>query len=164
MAESSADIIKYLEIIENKGPMTGSVDETDIDLGATTEGVDIGKMYTFDGGLCWAKVVSEEDDCWIIEHGLLEHQAGGTEYMSKYDMAEMVRNGSMVYIEEELDILEESFELEESGLDEFIDRVNRFLLVNEGKEVEDFDYNWNDAYSKGLSPVEAADEALILED
>lgn len=166
MTESAADIIKYLDIVKGKISKDNASEEIHVDLGISTRGADVGNAYTFDNGLCWARIIGEEDSHWLIEHGLLEHAAIDTAYISKYDMTGMLRSGEMVFtvIDEDKDILEEKLQTEEFYFDEFIVKVDRYLLVNENKEVDDFDYNWNDAFRRGLSSVEAVDEAIILED
>lgn len=165
MTESAADIIKYSNIIAGNISKEEITEGSEIDLGISTRGADVGNAYTFDGGLCWIRIISEEDDHWKVEHGLLEHAATDTTYISKNDMTDMLRSGEMVFsIIDEVDILEESLQTEDFYLDEFLTKVDRFLLINENKEVDNFDYDWNDAFNRGLSPLEAVDEAIILEE
>ncbi len=165
MTESAADIIKYLDIVDGKLPKEQIDEGIDVDLGVSTRGADVGNAYTFDNGLCWARIIGEEDSYWKIEHGLLEHTASDTAFISKNDMTDMLRSGEMIseILEEKQDILEETLKTEKSYFEEFLTNVDRYLLVNENKEFDDFDYNWDDAFQRGLSPIEAVDEAVILE-
>ena len=66
-------------------------------------------------------------------------------------------------LEEEKDILEESLKSSSLYFQEYLTKVNRYLLVNENKEIGDYDYDWDDAFQRRLSPIEAVDEAIILE-
>ncbi len=165
MTESAADIIKYVDIVDGKVPTEQITEGTDVDLGVSTRGADIGNAYSFDNGLCWVRIIGDEDSHWLVEHGLLEHSATDTAYISKNDMTDMIRVNEMVFtvMDDDVDILEESLQTEDYYFEEFLTKVDRFLLVNENKEVDDFDYNWNEAFQQGLTPIEAVDEAIILE-
>lgn len=166
MTGSSDDIKEYLNIIEGNFPVKENNDENiPIDLGISTAGAVIGQLYLYDNGLRWVKLTEEEENHWLIEHGFLEYEADSTEYISKHDMTVMIRSGEMNLLEnlsEEI-ILEESLTLDD-GFDDFIDSIERYLLVNESKETVDFEYDWHNAWSEGKTPVETAEEAILLED
>jgi len=167
MTGSSDDIQKYLNIIEGNFPINESKNENlTIKLGMSTAGAEVGQLYIYDNGLRWTKLVEEADNHWGIEHGYLEYEADSTEYISKYDMTEMIRSGEMTLLENIQDedvILEELITLDD-GFDDFMNGVERYLLVNEGRESFDFDYNWSNAWSEGKTPLESAEEAILLED
>ena len=117
--------------------------------------------------LHYPKLVENEENHWLIDHGFLEHKADSTEYISKHDMAVMIRSGEMNLLEEnssETLILEESLTLESNNdFEDFIKSVDRYLLINENKESSDFEYNWQNAWSEGKNPIETAEEAILLE-
>ena len=166
MTGSSDDIKEYLNIIEGNFPINESKDDnTPIDLGISTAGASMGQLYLYDNGLRWAKLVEDEENHWLIEHGFLEYEADSAEYISKRDMTNMIRSNEMILSEEikDIDILEESLTLDD-GFDDFMENIDRYLLINENKESVDFEYDWHNAWSEGKTPVETAEEAMLLED
>ena len=166
MMESATDIAKYLGIVQGDLPKDQMPKVTEVDLGLSTAGASIGDQYIFENGLRWAEIISEDNDCWVIKHGLVEYEANDLTYLPKHEMTQLIRNGEMVLREyEEIDdILEESLEDDSNALfEDFLYRANRYLLVNENKEIDDFEYDWKHAYLSGLSATEAADEAVALE-
>jgi len=166
MTGSSDDIQEYLNIIDGNFPVKESNNEnTSIDLGISTAGAVVGQLYLYDNGLRWAKLVEDEENHWLIEHGFLEYEKDSTEYISKHDMTTMIRSGDMNLLETSTDniILEESLTLDDVEFDNFMDKVERYLLVNESKESTDFEYDWHDAWTEGKTPVETAEEAILLE-
>lgn len=166
--ESAADIIKYLNIIDGNPSSERLTEGTDIHLGILTEGADVGLSYIFDNGLHWAKITEEHGDNWLIECGLLEYEADIIEYISKHDMASMIRQNEMILQEnqenQENDILSESINEGDEEFDKFINGVDRYLLVNYMKESKDLDYPWKIAWAENKIPSEAAEEAILLED
>lgn len=168
MTGSSDDIQEYLNIIEGNFPKNEQINEnTSINLGVSTAGAVIGQSYLFENGLRWATLKEEDENHWLIEHGFLEYEADSEEYISKHNMSVMIRSGEMTLMENaytEETILEESLTLEDDGFEDFMDGVERYLLVNEGRESFDFEYNWSDAWSEGKTPLESAEEAILLED
>lgn len=168
MTGSSDDIKEYLNIIEGNFPVKENINEDkSIDLGLSTAGAVVGQLYLYDNGLRWAKLMEEDENHWIIEHGFLEYDADSVEYITKYDMTVMIRSGEMNLSENSIEetLLEESLILDDDdGFDDFMDSVERYLLVNESKETVDFEYDWRNAWSEGKTPVETAEEAILLED
>lgn len=163
--ESAADIIKYLDIVDGNLPSEQLTEGTSVHLGILTEGAVVGSSYTFNNGLRWAKITEEHGDHWLIECGLLEHEPDGTEYISKHDLASMIRQNDMILQEDqELDLLSESIDEGEAAFNEFIASVDRYLLVNYMKESMDFDYPWKIAWAENKIPSEAVEEAILLED
>ena len=162
MKESAADIQKYLDILQGnlRQPKKQINEHKIVDLGVATGGVEVGQTYTFDNGVRWANILNEENEHWLIEYGFIEHSADSQEYISKHDMAVMVGRGEMILHEKE-DVLLENDE-KNSGFEIFMERVNRYLLLNYDSESDNFSFDWNKAYESGLSPHEAADEAYIL--
>ena len=168
MTGGGTDIQEYLNIIEGNFPAKNeSGTSTPIDLGVATAGASIGQMYFYDNGLRWAKIISEEDNFWQIEHGFLEYNADSVDYISKYDMTDMIRSGDMILnenITEPTEILEESFILDDlSDLDIFMEKVEHYLFKNENREIDEYNYDWKAAWSEGKTAVEAAEEAILLE-
>lgn len=165
--ESAADIIKYLDIVDGNLPSEKLVEGDSVHLGILTEGADIGHSYTYDNGLRWAKITEEQGDHWLIECGLLEYETDNVEYMSKHDMASLIRKNVMILQEDQdNDILTESLSTKDNDNDfnKFIDRVDRYLLVNYMKESTDLNYPWKIAWAEDRIPSEAAEEAILLED
>lgn len=168
MTGGGDDIQGYLNIIEGKFPDNKeSATDTSVDFGVATAGAVPGNMYIFDNGLRWTKILQEDEDYWQIEHGFLEYNADSVEYISKYDMTEMIRSGDMVLTEnreEKSEILEESLSLDDGPeFDIFMEKVERYLFINEDRDVDEYDYDWNSAWSDGKTPVDAAEEAILLE-
>lgn len=167
MSSSCNDIQEYLNIIEGNFPINESKNENaSIDLGTSTAGASIGQSYLYENGLRWTKLINDEGNHWLIEHGFLEYNADSTEYISKYDLTVMIRSGDMILLEDvqlEETILEESLTLDDN-FNKFMDGVERYLLINEGRESFDFEYDWSDAWSEGKTPLESAEEAILLEE
>jgi len=164
---SSDDIQEYLNIIDGKFPMKeNSDDETSIELGVSIGGAMAGQTYMFDNGTRWATITEETDEHWFLEHGFLEYEADSAEYISKYAMTNMIRSGEMSLMEDNLtetDILEESLSQSGDEFNVYMEKVDRYLLVNEGRESDEFDYDWSDAWSEGKSTLEAAEDAILSE-
>ena len=163
---SSDDIKEYLNIIDGKFPIKESSDgNTLVSLGVSVGGATPGQTYMFDSGSRWATIIEEGEDHWLIAHGFLEYEADSEEYISKYDMTNMIRSGEMNLMEESLaetDILEESLTLD-NEFNMYMDKVDRYLLINEDREATDFDYDWSDAWSEGKTSIEAAEDAILSE-
>lgn len=166
MKESAADIQKYLDIIEGKDDdkPTSDPEIQIVNLGSATGGAFVGNTYIFENGVRWATIVDEESNYWIVEHGLLEYEADSRDYISKHDFTQMISCGEMELYEcdEPDDILTESLD-DDDGYCVFMERVNRYLLINAQMESEEFSYDWFNAFQAGLSPIDAADEAIITE-
>ena len=164
MKESAADIVKYLDIIDENTSAENLQEETEIHLGINTQGVDVGQRYFYDNGIRWIRILEDIDDAWLIEHGLIEHNAEDSMHISKQDISTMIKNGEMILEEiKEEDILTESL-FNEDEFSEFMERVDRYLLVNYMVESKDCNYAWKVAWAEGKLPSEACDEAIILED
>lgn len=165
---SSDDIKEYLNIIDGKFPLKeNDGNETSIELGVSIGGAMAGQTYVFDNGARWATIMEEADEHWLLEHGFLEYEADSTEYISKYDMTNMIRSGEMSLMEDNLietDILEESLSINDGEFNVYMEKVDRYLLVNEGRESDEFDYDWSDAWSEGKSSLEAAEDAILSEE
>lgn len=166
-SESAGDIQEYLNILQGNLSKEVVAEDQIIDLGISTAGAEVGQTYIFENGIRWAKIISEKDDHWQIEHGLIEHESDDIDYMSKYDMTKMIRSGEMILTEVEEDDLDELFEnFDEEIEDEFtifMEKVDRYLLINYSRESKDFEYLWENAWKEEKLPNEAADEAVILE-
>ena len=166
-SESAGDIQEYLNILQGNLSKEGIIENQIIDLGISTAGAEIGQTYVFEEGIRWAKIISEKDDHWQIEHGLREHESDDVDYLSKYDMTKMIRSGEMILTEFEENDLDELFEnFDEEFEDEFtifIEKVDRYLLINYDRESMDFEYLWEEAWKEDKLPNEAADEAIIFE-
>ncbi len=159
MKESAADIIKYKDIID--GTPKNTLPENEIHLGIDTQGVLVGETYLFDNGIRWATVVEEVDDHWLIESGLIEYAAEIEQYISKHEISTMIRSGEMVLEEiQEDDILAESCD-DDNEFNAYMEKVDRYLLVNYMTESQDLDYAWKVAWAEGKQPAEASEEALI---
>ena len=170
MKESAADIQQYLNIIQGdflkKNQEKDSINENHtINLGVATGGANVGSKYIFDNGLRWLKVLDESDQFWIVEHGFLEYDADSRELLSKHDLARMISRGEMVFEEiEELDgFLLETPNDEDGSFNIFMEKVDKFLLVNYQLESQFMDYDWSFAFDKGLTPFQAVEEAVLLE-
>jgi len=165
MSESASDIQEYLNILQGNLPKENITENQIIDLGISTAGAEVGQTYVFDNGIRWAKIINENDNHWQIEHGLLEHESDDVDYMSKYDMTKMIRSGEMILteVEEDLGELFESFEEVEDEFTIFMEKVDRYLLINYSRESKDFEYLWEEAWKEEKLPNEAADEAIIFE-
>ena len=164
--ESAADIIKYLDIIDGNIPTERLKEGDEVHLGINTQGATVGNHYLFDNGIRWMKILEESDQHWLIEYGLLGHAANTEEYILMQDLSSMIRNGEMTLYEtiETDDILTESLSDDDSEFNEFMEKVDRYLLVNHLMESQDFDYAWKVAWAEGTSASEACEEAIILED
>lgn len=167
-SKSAGDIQEYNRILQGDLPNKEVIEEDQIiNLGISTAGANVGQTYMFDNGIRWAKIISEKDDHWQIEHGLLEHESDDIDYISKYDITKMIRSGEMILTEAAEDDLDELFEsYNEEFEDEFtmfMEKVDRYLLVNYQKESTDFEYLWEEAWKQDKLPNEAADEAIIFE-
>jgi len=168
MTDSSCDDIQeYLNIVQGNFPINESQNDDDsVSFGVSTAGAIAGDTYIYDNGLRWAQLVEEEENHWFIRNGFLEYSADTEEYISKHDMTSMIRSGDMVLFEEDASddvLLEETLSLEDGKFDDFMNNVERYLLINEGRETFDFDYEWSDAWLEGKTPSESADEAILLE-
>lgn len=168
MSKSANDIQEYFNILQGNLPDKEAVTENQIiNLGISTAGAEVGQIYVFDNGVRWAKIINKSDNHWQIEHGLLEHESDDIVYISKYDMTKMIRSGEMILTEgeeNELDELFESFNEEvEDEFTIFMEKVDRYLLLNYNKESKDFEYLWERAWKEKKFPNEAADEAVNLE-
>ncbi len=167
-SESAGDIQEYSKIIQGKLPNEEIIAENQIiDLGISTAGADVGQTYIFDNGIRWAKIISEKDDHWQIEHGLLEYESDDIDYISKYDITKMIRSGEMILTEVAEDDLDELFETYDEEIEDeftiFMEKVDRYLLINYERESKDFEYLWEEAWKQDKQPIEAADEAVIFE-
>lgn len=166
-SKSAGDIQEYLNILRGNLSKEVVTENQIIDLGISTAGAEIGQTYVFEEGIRWAKIISEKDDYWQIEHGLLEHESDDVDFMSKYNMTKMIRSGEMVLTEFEENDLDGLFEsVDEEFEDEFtifMEKVDRYLLINYERESTDFEYLWEEAWKEDKLPIEAADEAVILE-
>lgn len=164
MKESCADIAKYLSIVEGRIETTPSEmnDEGHIHLGIHSAGASIGKIYLFDNGLQWLKIVSENADNWIVQYGLIEHQSNNFETISKRDLSSLIARGELELLNEnhEIDLILESNNML-SEYDEFLNKVNKYLLRNYNLESQDIDFDWVKAWKQGLMPDEAAEEAIL---
>ena len=167
MSESAGDIQEYLNILQGNLSKESITENQIIDLGISTAGAEVGQTYIFEEGIRWAKIISEKEDHWQIEHGLREHESDDVDYLSKYDMTKMIRSGEMVlteFEENDLDELFENFDEEfENEFTIFMEKVDRYLLINYSRESKDFEYLWEEAWKEDKLPNEAADEAVIFE-
>ena len=160
MVESCTDIQKYLEIIYETDD--GSSSEPFLVEVSNVNCIGAGQRYSYANGTRWIEIISDEDDCWLVECGLLEHSAQKTEFYTKRDIDLMIQNGDIVLCEEtETDELMES--LNDKEFDHFIEKVDRYLLINEGKDSSDFSYNWRKAWTGKYPPAEAAQDAILGE-
>ena len=163
-SKSAGDIQEYLNILQGNLSKEAVTENQIIDLGISTAGAEVGQIYIFDNGIRWAKIISEKDDHWQVEHGLLEYESDDIDYISKYNITKMIRSGEMILTEDDLDELFESFDEEfEDEFTIFMEKVDRYLLINYSKESKDFEYLWEEAWKEEKFPNEAADEAVILE-
>jgi len=166
-SESAGDIQEYLNILQGNLSKEVVTENQIIDLGISTAGAEVGQTYVFDNGVRWAKIINENDNHWQVEHGLLEHESDDVDYVSKHDMTKMIRSREMILTEVEEDDLDELFEsFDEEFEDEFtifMEKVDRYLLINYSRESKDFEYLWEDAWKEDKLPNEAADEAVIFE-
>ena len=152
MTGGGDDIKGYLNIIEGKFPVAqDDSSDSSIYLGVSIAGVEQGNVYIYDNGLRWAKILQEDDNFWSFEHGFLEYGADSVGYISKNDMTDMIRSGEM--------LLEKK---QKNTPNIFLEKVERYLFINEEKDYDDYTYDWNDAWSTGKSPVDAAEEAILL--
>jgi hypothetical protein len=165
MKESAKDIQQYMNIIDGNFGDRPLVTESSVDCGIHTAGAGIGDTYLFENGIRWARIIKEEGNYWLLECGLLEYDADDEIYLSKRDMTDMIVSGEMILeeiISSSEQILVES--TNDNGFEPFLEGVNRYLLKNVLRESDEFEYNWRDAYNNGLTPIEAAEEAIFLED
>lgn len=166
-SESAGDIQEYLNIIQGNLSKEVVTENQIIDLGISTAGAEVDQTYIFENGIRWAKIISEKDDHWQIEHGLIEHESDDIDYMSKYYMTKMIRSGEMILTEVEEDDFDELFESFEEEIEDeftiFMEKVDRYLLINYNRESKDFEYLWEESWKEEKLPDEAADEAVILE-
>ncbi len=161
--ESAADIVKYLDIIADEKEKPLQEGDT-VHLGVATQGVEIGNRYLFDNGIRWVSVLNETDSHWLVEHGLIEHDANDEQYVDKREMASMIHNGEMILCESNYeDVLMESSEIDDGEFNDFMMGVDRYLLINYMIESQEFDYAWKIAWAEGKEPSEACEEAIILE-
>ncbi len=91
-SESAGDIQEYLNILQGNLSKESITENQIIDLGISTAGAEIGQTYVFEEGIRWAKIISEKEDYWQIEHGLREHESDDIDYLSKYDMTKTIRS------------------------------------------------------------------------
>lgn len=162
--ESAADIVKYLDIIEEKQPIPLQEGDT-VHLGIATQGVEIGNRYLFDNGIRWVSIIEETESHWRIEYGLIEHDADNDQYISKREMSSMVSNGEMVLYEiDHSDTLLEFIDEDDDKFNSFMMNVDRYLLINHMIESDDLNYAWKVAWAEGREPAEACEEAIILEE
>ena len=164
--ESAADIVKYLDIVDGKLPTDPLKEGDEIHLGINTQGAMIGDQYLFDNGIRWMKITEESNQHWLIEYGLIEHDAENKQYISKQDLSSMIHSGELILHEtdDQEDILTESLVSNDHEFEEFMDKVDRYLLVNHMMESQDFDYAWRISWAEGRLPSEACEEAVLLED
>lgn len=164
--ESASDIRRYLKIVGSDAePVLTEASQpvqSSIDLGVSTRGVSVGQTYTYDNGLKWLKVISEDEQVWCCEVGLLEYQSHDVIAVSKVDLSQMVRTGEVVLHEATKASVEVLSESSTNKLFEsWKERVDRYMLVNYGIESGDCDFSWEEAFENGLQPSEAADEAVL---
>jgi len=161
--ESAADIIKYLDIVQNDGPEHTLKEGDEVHLGINTQGATVGQHYLFDYGIRWMKIVEDNDQHWLIEHGLLEHDADEKQYITKYELSSMIHTGEITLNEVvDEDVLTESLKAD-TEFNEFMSKVDRYLLINYLVESKEFNYAWRVAWAESKSPLEACEEAIILE-
>lgn len=163
MTESAADIQKYLNVIEGDFGNKQKVQEgQSIDLGISTGGADIGSRYLFENGLRWLEILQESNQFWVVEHGYIEHDADTQELLSKYDLTRMINLGEMM-----LDDIQSDDLLLESSIDSefniFMEKVDKYLLVNYQMDSQHFNFDWRVLFEDGLTPTQAA-EWVILEE
>jgi len=163
MSESSADIVKYLNIIEGKNNQDINISNNEIFLGIPTEGAEINKTYIFENGLRWLKIIDEQEDLWLVETGLIEYDNDSVEYISKHDLSTMIKNGTMILKEEiKTNLTESKFSPSDNlEFDIFMESVNRYLLLNYNKESNELNYPWKIAWAENKLPFEAAEEAIM---
>ena len=152
MIESCKDIEKYLLILKNEKLQESSLNEN-----VTSINEMIGNIYTIDDGIRWIKIIDEKDNNWLIEHGFIEHEADGIEYLSKSNLSHMIIHDELKLLEVkelEYDVIVESNNNQE--FENFMDRVERYILINEQNESSTYTYNWKEAWEKGLDSSEAA--------
>ena len=161
MPESSTDIQKYSNIISGEFskelPKEGDI----IDLGISTSGARLNESYTFNNGTRWAKLIKDEETNWLVECGFLEHNADIRELISKHNFSKLIKRGEMTLVEEVKDNDELLESIDDGVFGEFMDKVDRYLLVNEGTESQNYEFDWRGASKDGMSPIEAAEEAII---
>lgn len=161
--ESAADIIKYLDIIDD--PLPAKLKEGDsIHLGVAIQGVEVGQQYLFDNGIRWMTIISETDSSWFIEYGLIEHSAEDNQHILKREISSKIHSGELVLNETDYDdILAESSTVDDGEYNNFMLCVDRYLLINHMIESQDLDYAWKIAWAEGIEPSEACEEAILLE-
>lgn len=160
MVESCKDIQGYLTIIEGNNVRNPNIIDENINQSINNM---LDKEYLFENGTRWAKIIDCDDENLKIEHGFREYEADSVGYITIYEMNRMISVGDMVLFEEVDsidDILLES--CDDNDFIEFIERVDRYLLVNENKESIELEYSWSEAWTDGKTPIEAAEEAVIL--
>lgn len=158
MIESCKDIGKYLSILQNEVLQETSSNDDLIIINEM-----IGNMYTVDDGIRWIKIIDEKDDTWLIEHGYIEHEADGIEYLSKSNLSHMIITDELKLLE--IKELEYNFiveSIDDNKFEKFMDKVERYILINERHESSEYTYNWREAWEQGLTSSEAAEEAIIL--
>jgi len=165
MKESAADIQKYLNVIQGDFGKEEQLDENQIiNLGVATGGASLGYRYSFENGVRWLQIIEESDQFWLVEHGYIEYEADTRELLSKHDLARMISRGEMVF--EEIEDFDDDLLLEcvdDNEFDVFMEKVDKYLLVNYRLETQFMEYDWKEAFDKGLPPNQAVEEAVLLE-
>ena len=151
------EIINYMHAVNQ---MTESSEPQDNVLGRNGLGLDESHVFSLDHGTRWLQIVESDQYHFMIEHGYIDCEADQQEWIEKIHLAELVRDGTITIVNQR-----DNQKLQEShthnDFDGWIDRVDRYLLVNYNLEHDQLEADWKDLYDQNLTPQEAADYAAM---
>lgn len=153
------DIAKYIRILNGEIDNRTQMQEAAVvDLGTSLRGVEPGNVYAFDGGTKWLEIIADAGDCWEINQGATGYISENYSFIKKSTISQLIKE---FYLEP--CNAKQLMEVNNSAAEfnQYLEKVDRYLMLNYQKSTADFDINWKDLFEDGFSPSEAAEYLLI---
>lgn len=159
----ATEIERYLSILEgNVKEDIEKSNESVIDLGISLCGAKVGKRYLYEYGTRWLKIIEDKNDHWGVVHGFVGHDPDDKTYIEKSRISDMIQEMYLEPIDEEEKTLVES--QNNNQLDEYIEKVDRYLLLNYDIDSSMMNEDWKSLMKEGYAPNEAAELAMLKEE
>lgn len=123
--------------------------------------IKIGSRFLYEDGLRWIKVVSEKADKWIINYGFAGSKAEAQIAIQKSELSSLLCEDKIEYDDEKQESLFEGIVETNTKYDEFMEKIDRYLLKNYQVESSNVEADWESLFEDGYSPSDAAEYAFL---
>lgn len=156
------EISRYLKILEGDlGHESVMNEDGIIDLGVSLLGASVNKVYHYENGTRWLKIVEDKGDAWVVESGYIGYSHDEIIEIEKGTFSSLIREMYVVPTEEENETLLEQRQ-QPRTLGDYISSIDRYLLANYGIDTSSITEDWKSLFDEGVEPADAAEYALEM--